>query len=343
MLKQSLVEHRNFEYQLLAKVLCELEQAKQTIILPSGTSAIFATIFTFAKPGTHLLICDNVYGPTRTICERLSQQALCDLSYFSPNDVADIQSHIKENTKLIVCETAGSWTYELINLPLLKASLAGRSIPIAIDNSWASPQAYKPLCLGADIVIESISKYIGGQDGLILGAIACNEEQIESLQQTVRLLGFDEGVTRNSCDAALRGVDTLDIRLDKIQRSSAEILHHLNDHSQVKHLYHPLYANSQCQEILSRDFKGHTGVFSLELFGGEAAAERLKTLRLFELTTGWGGSQSKAQWMPTVATKIVRTIQKLPDEWNVFRFSIGLENTEALIEDLTQWLSNREL
>lgn len=311
-----------------------LEHGDRSFIYPSGLSALAAVILTYAKPGDHLCIIDTVYPPVRKMCDNYLSERGVAVTYFAPT-TAGLQAALRPETSLILAETPGSGTFELIDLPAFAALAKANDSILAVDNSWGAGLFFKPLDHGADISIQAGTKYLCGHSDIMLGTVSVKGETYKRIHETNVLLGFC--TSPDDCYLALRGIRTLNARLNQHQASALRVAQWLHDHPQVDEVYYPALPSSPYYEIWKRDFRGASGLFSFSLKDARpsSAVALIDQLKLFGIGASWGGYESLA--LP-VQPHAIRTASKWSGPEMLIRLHIGLEDVDDLIDDLERGL-----
>ena len=320
---------------MLEAQISALEQAERTILLPSGQAAIAILFLAVLKPGDTVLIPDNIYSPIRALCAGLLAAHGIGHRIYPPMVGAGIAAYIDDSVRLIWTESPGSATMEVGDLPAIVAVARARSILTGCDNSWATPLLFKPLAIGMDFVMEALTKYMSGHSDLLLGSISVRDRQWHGpLRETANLLGI--GVSPDDCALALRGMETLGVRIAHIGQVSTDFARRLRDHEAVARVLHPALPNSPGHGHWLRDFRGASGLFSIELQPRFCALldQLLSEMRLFAIGASWGGTRSLIAPM---------TIERQFEPANggqgrILRISVGLEDPDDLWEDLLQML-----
>ena len=194
----------------LEEALSTLEGGARTVLVPSGLNACATAILAVVGAGDHLLMVDSVYEPTRDFCDKVLTRFGVETTYYPPT--ADIAPYLKPNTKAVFCESPGSLTFEVQDIPAIASKSAyGRRLPVLMDNTWATPLLFPALAHGVDISIQAVTKYIGGHADLMMGAITANESHAKRLVQFHGSSGlFSSG---DDIFLALRGLRSLPVRL----------------------------------------------------------------------------------------------------------------------------------
>jgi cystathionine beta-lyase len=324
----------------LAEALTELEPgAHGTMLFPSGVAAISCALLAVLKPGDVLLVTDNAYDPTRSYAEAFLRRWGVETRYYDPMIGAGIAELICDRTKAILMESPGSLTFEVQDVPAICGVARERGITTLLDNTWAASWFFQALENGADIAILAGTKYIGGHSDLMLGSVTTHEKLWTRLRRTAQQLG--QVVSPDDAYLALRGLRTLDVRMQRHQESGLRIARWLGEQPRVARVLHPALPDCPGYAIWKRDFSGAAGLFSFILDGGgeAAVAAMLDGLELFSMGYSWGGYESLA--IP-VDPAPDRTATEWYSEGPVIRLSIGLEDPDDLIADLAKGLERYE-
>jgi len=314
----------------LADVLSELEGAEGTILVPSGLAAISVPMLAFAKAGDHVLVVDSCYGPTRRFCDTMLRDLGVEIEYFDPLIGAGIAGILKPNTSIIMTETPGSNTFEMMDIPAICQAAKRVDAVVMIDNTWATPLYFKALDYGVDISIHALTKYPSGHSDLVLGSVSANKRTWEKLRQaqlTMGILGSPD-----DCYMVFRGLKTMAIRLEHHQKSALEVARWLRKRSDVARVLHPALSDDPGHELWKRDFKGSSGLFAFVLKDRtkEQARKFLDALELFGLGYSWGGFESLAV-LPDLSE---RALARPEENGTLIRLQIGLEDVADIIADL---------
>ena len=310
--------------------MTELEPgAEGTALYSSGLAAIAIPLLAVLRPGDELLVPDNVYGPTRRLCDNFLKRYGVATRYYDPLVGAAIGELIGRDTRAILLESPGSLTMEVQDVPGICAVARDRAIITLLDNTWATPLFFQAIAAGVDITILAATKYVGGHADVMLGSATATREQYERLQE----VSWDLGQSVSPDDAWLgsRGLRTMAVRLRQHEESALKLAEWLKEQPQVGRMLHPALPDCPGHEHWKRDFKGSSGLFSFELKGDTAAF--VDRLELFGIGYSWGGYESLA-----LPVKPHRTLSK-PPAGNLVRLHIGLEDPDDLIEDLKRSLA----
>jgi cystathionine beta-lyase len=320
----------------LAARICELEGGEQTIITAGGQGAIALVHLALLKAGDHVLIPENIYGPHRKLAYSVLKRFGVDTTYYDPLIGAGIAELIRDNTRLVWCESPGSLTMEVQDVPAIVAAAHARKALVAIDNTWSSGVYFRAFDHGIDVSVQALTKYVGGHSDILLGAITVKSRELyEQLGYTHQLIGCC--ASPDDCSLAIRGLKTLAVRLKQIERSALQIAKFLADRPEVELILHPAFPSCPGHEFWKRDFTGSAGLFSVVFKAGpskEQVENFVNALELFELGFSWGGVTSLA-----VPYDLSHAKGRAHYGHRIVRLYIGLEDPEDLIADLERALA----
>jgi cysteine-S-conjugate beta-lyase len=300
-------------------------------IAPSGLAAISTTLLAVLKAGDHILVCDNIYRPTRNFCQGVLARYGVETTYFDPLIGAGIAALFKPNTRAVMVEAPGSQSFEMPDVPAIAAAAHAHDVLVIDDNTWATPLFRRALEQGVDISIQAATKYIGGHSDIMFGTISANAKTWPGLAETIRLLGVCAGP--DDVFLALRGLRTLSVRLAQHHRAGLEMARWLQDRPEVVRVLHPALESDPGHAVWKRDFTGASGLFSIVLKDApqKAVDALLDTVTLFGMGFSWGGFESLV--IPFDCSSY-RSATKWAPEGPTLRLHIGLENVEDLQADL---------
>jgi cystathionine beta-lyase len=319
----------------LAGKICELEGGFRTLITPGGQCAISTINFAFLKSGDHILVPESVYGPNRKLTRFVLQRFGVETTFYPPTIGREIEMVFKPNTRMVWCESPGSITMEVQDVPAIAEVARARGALVVMDNTWAAGVLFDALAHGVDISVQAVTKYIGGHSDLLLGAITVKDEALwNTLGAHQQVLGC--AASPDDCSLALRGMKTMAVRLKAIESSALHIAEWLSQRPEVELELHPALPSCPGHEFWKRDFLGSSGLFSLVFKPGvtkQQVLDFVNALELFEIGYSWGGVASLAVAYDFTGFK------GRPDYGHrIVRLHIGLENREDLIADLEQAL-----
>lgn len=328
--------HGTATHEALKQALMEVEEAQHCVLAPSGLMACTIPFLAFASHGGHVLVGDNIYGPTRRFCDRTLKRWGCETEYFDTTIGAGIEKLLRPSTRLIFLESPGSMTFEVADAPAIAASGKAAGVVTAMDNTWSAGVFHKPLALGFELSIQANTKYVSGGADVINGAILTNREDlIVRLKETIADLGVN--VAPDDAYLTLRGLRTLEPRMAQHQAGALEIARWLKSRPEVLRVLHPALEEDPGHALWKRDFSGASGLFGVVL---KPASTRqvnafLDALGLFGLGFSYGGFESLAIYCDP---QLKRTATKPGFGGPLIRLSIGLEDPSDLIGDLEQAL-----
>jgi cysteine-S-conjugate beta-lyase len=314
----------------LAARIADLEGGAHCFITPGGQAAIALIDLTFVRAGGHVLLPDSVYGPNRDIADRLLARLGVESEYYEPVIGGEIGSMIRDNTQLIWCESPGSVTMEVQDVPAIAAAAHRAGVPLALDNTYAAGVLFDAFAHGVDITMQALTKYVGGHSDLLLGSVTIREDtHYAALGDTHQLLGM--AVSPDDCSLALRGLQTLGVRLQQLEESALRVARWCAEQPEVEMVLHPALPDSPGHDVWERDFTGSASVFSVVFtpqIGPEAIVRLVDCLTLFKIGYSWGGVTSLA--IPYF--DLQRRYR--PYGSRLVRFNIGLETVDDLLADL---------
>jgi cystathionine beta-lyase len=300
-------------------------------LAPSGLAAISTTLLAVLKAGDHLLVCDNVYRPSRNFCNGVLARYGVEIAYFDPLIGAAIDTLFKANTRAVLVEAPGSQSFEMPDIPAIAAVAHARDALVIDDNTWATPLFHRSFDCGVDISMQAATKYIGGHSDIMFGTISANARTWPAIAENIRLLGVCAGP--DDVFLALRGMRTLAVRLNQHYRSGLAMARWLATRGEVQRVLHPALESDPGHAIWKRDFTGASGLFSIVLKPApqRAVDALLDTLKLFGMGYSWGGFESLV--IPFDCGSY-RTATKWAPGGPTLRLHIGLENVDDLKADL---------
>lgn len=320
----------------LAARVCELEGGEHTIITAGGQGALSLVNLALLKAGDHVLIPENIYGPHRKLAYSMLRRFSVEITFYDSLIGAGIAELIRDNTRLVWCESPGSITMEVQDVPAIAKAAHERGALVAIDNTWASGVYFRAFDHGVDISMQALTKYVGGHSDLLLGSVTVKEREIyEQLGQAHQLIGCS--ASPDDCELAIRGLKTLAVRLKQIETSALHVATWLNERPEVERVLHPALPSCPGHEFWKRDFNGSSGLFSVVLKSGFSKAQVtafVDALELFELGYSWGGVTSLA-----VPYDLSHAKGRAGYDHRIVRFYVGLEETPDLIADLERALA----
>lgn len=340
--------HQGYSYGLygtpttrtLEAKLTSLEGGAWTFLAPSGQAANALAVLPFVAAGDHMLIVDTAYPPMRDLAETDLRRLGVDVEFFDPLSPEDVQRKMRDTTKIVWCESPGSTTMEILDLPRIAAIAHERGALVGVDNTWATPLNFKPLLHGADLVTEALTKFVSGHSDVLMGSITVRDTAlIQPVRSLVGRLGI--GVSADDASLVLRGFETLGVRLRHSDRVALEFAHRIAAHPLVEQVLHPALESFPGHAYWKRDFLGSSGVFSITFKEGPSShiAAALDAFTLFAIGASWGGTRSLAAPMSIDRFRSATS-------WNgsgvILRLSIGLEDEGELWTDIERFFDRLE-
>lgn len=316
----------------LADAINSLEGGAGTVLYPSGLAAIAASVLSFTAAGDHILVTDNIYGPTRSFCDGTLRKFSVEVEYFDPLTGSDIARLMRKNTSAVLLESPGSATMEVLDVPAMATAAHDNGTVVLLDNTWATPLYFDALAHGVDVTIQSLTKYVVGHSDAMMGSATATEDTIQKLRRHSAHLGHH--AAPDDVYLALRGLRTLGVRLARHQEAALEIAAWLTRRDEVERVLHPGLPDCPGHDLWKRDFTGASGLFSFVLAGGDKAAATafVEGMSHFKMGYSWGGYESLV--LPFADVAAMRTATRWQAPGPLIRLHIGLEDVDDLKADL---------
>ncbi len=323
----------------LAARVCELEKGYRTIVTPSGQAAISLIHLALLKAGDHVLLPESVYAPNRKCANDLLRRFGVDVSYYPPEAGSGIGAALRSNTRLVWCESPGSITMEVQDVPAIAEAAHRHGALVVTDNTWSAGAYFDAFAHGADVTMQALTKYVGGHSDLLLGSVTARDPAVfERLGEAHSVLGL--AASPDDASLALRGMKTMAARLKVIEQSALSLAEWLSRRPEIERVLHPALPSCPGHEFWKRDFTGSTGLFSI-VFREEHTREQVQKfvdeLDLFEIGYSWGGISSLA-----VAYDL-HSPKRPPYGHRLVRLYVGLESIEDLKAEVEQALRKMAL
>jgi cystathionine beta-lyase/cystathionine gamma-synthase len=337
-------EHKGYEYSrtdnptrsVLQSALAALEGGQHALVFSSGMAAI-DTLLRLVKPGEHVVSGNDVYGGTYRLFTKVLSPYGIEFSFVEMTDLAAVQTAVQPNTRLIWLETPTNPLLKLFDITEIGKIAHAAGVWLGVDNTFASPVLQRPLSLGADFVLHSTTKYIGGHSDVVGGAIITNnQEAYDQLKFLQNAIGAVPGPM--DCFLTLRGIKTLALRMRAHCDNATHLAKYLADHPAVAEVIYPGLDTHPQYDLARKQMSGPGGMISFILHGGEAAARLVaKETELFTLAESLGGVESLIE-LPAPMTHASVADSPLAIDPGLVRISVGIENVNDLLNDLAQAL-----
>ncbi|WP_342598887.1 bifunctional cystathionine gamma-lyase/homocysteine desulfhydrase [Psychrobacillus sp. FSL H8-0483] len=323
----------------LEVLISELEGGVAGFAFASGMAATSSIMMLFSK-GDHVILTDDVYGGTYRVITKVLNRFGIEATFVDTSDVSKVEAAILENTIAIFLETPTNPLLKITDIKAIAKLAKEKGLLSIVDNTFMTPYFQQPIELGADIVVHSATKYIGGHSDVVAGLVVVNSEQ----------LATDLHFVQNSVGAVLgpqdswllmRGIKTLGLRMEEHHLNAKRIAEFLNNHAAVEKVYYPGLVDHPGHELMKKQTTGFGGMISFDVGSGEKADELLAKLRYFTLAESLGAVES------LISVPARMTHASIPRERRLelgitdglVRISVGIEDVEDLLEDLTQALA----
>jgi len=321
---------------ILTQMLREMEECYHVFLTPTGFGSVFLSIFSVVRPGDEILVADPVYYPTRLLTQDFLKPFDIKTIFYNPHDLNTLKKKITKKTKLIYVESPGSNSFEFQDLSKIVSIAKKYKLFTAIDNTWATPYFLKPIKLGFDMSIVSATKYYSGHSDVMGGSLAVNKRVFKYVEKANKITGLRLGP--DDAYLIIRGLRTLDVRLDKHQENAKKVANFLSKHKKVKLLY-PYKKGSYNFKMWKKYYSGASGLMGLKIKAKnkKSVLKFVNSLKLFGYGYSWGGFESLAlqQEFRELGNRIFLNLAK--DE-HLVRLHIGLEDPKDLIHDLKRSL-----
>ena len=314
--------------------LSAMEEAFGSHLVPSGLVAITLPLLAFLRAGDHLLMPDNCYLPTRRFADQVLKKLDIATSYYPPAaSPEEIMALAQQNTTVLLLESPGSDTFEMLNIPGIAALARQRGLKTIMDNTWAAGYYFKPLQHGVDVSTQALTKYVAGHSDCLLGLVATKTEaDWQQIDDTHRALGTGH-CSAEIAYLAARGMRTLPARLAVHQDNALKMAHWLESHPEVLKVHFPALESHAGHDLWRRDYTGITSLFAFELPKRPRTklADFLDHLRFYGMGYSWGGYESL---LIPKNPHTTRPYSGWPNDHQLLRIHVGLEHIDDLITDL---------
>lgn len=322
--------------QALEDSLASIENGARGLAFGSGLAAIDCVLKLF-KPGDEIIAVDDLYGGTYRLFVRLFEKYQLKFSFINFDDVSKISEKITANTKLIWIETPTNPLMKLVDIRAVCDLVKDKNILVAVDNTFATPYLQKPLDLGADIVMHSATKYLGGHSDVIAGALIAKDKK---LGEELHFIQFASGAILGPMDSylVLRGIKTLALRVQRHSENGMKIAEYLENYPAVNQVFYPGLSSHPQYDLAKKQMKDFGGMVSFTFKSGkkEDAVAFLEKLKVFTLAESLGGVESLANHPASMTHASIPAEKRaeLGISDDLVRLSVGIEDAEDLLQDL---------
>ena len=320
--------------------LASLESAEEAVLFASGQAATMAAILSLLRSGEEILSLFNIYGGTYKLFHRLLPGLGISARFFRTDEVDRLDSLVSPLTRVLFVETPTNPGLEILDLSSVAAAANRAGILLVVDNTFATPFNQNPLLLGADLVIHSATKYLGGHSDLTAGVVLGKSERIRPLRETMILTGGCSDPL--AAYLLLRGLKTLAVRVRTQNENAAGVAAYLASHPRIRRVLYPGLETHPGHAIARRQMRGFGGIVTFEMDGGFDGARRaLDRFQVFLRAATLGGVESNAM-LPVLASHVGYSDDELAAAGvtrGMVRLSLGIEDLEDLLEDLEQALA----
>ena len=328
---------QNPTVRILEDKVAALEHGVAAFAFGSGMAAATTAVLSVVKTGDNIVCLRNAYGPLKNFVENYCPQHLgTTLTYVKGNEVSEFEQAITDNTSLVILESPSSVVFTLQDVEAVSQIAHAHGAKVYIDNSFCSPIFSNPLDMGADIVMHTASKYMGGHSDIIGGMLAVRDEELANAIVTNREL-FGGIIGPMEAWLIIRGLRTLSVRVKAHEEVAMKVAEYLENHPKVAKVYYTGLKSHPQYDLVQKQQKGSTGLMTFEIKGStEDAKKVVNSLKVFKIGVSWGGFESLA-CMPHMRCD-EEACRWLGGGQNLIRIHCGLEGTDALIADLEQAL-----
>ncbi|MEO7804020.1 MAG: cystathionine gamma-synthase [Actinomycetota bacterium] len=332
-------QHKGYEYSrtgnptrtALEQVLASIEEARFGLAFASGMAAEDA-VLRLLSAGDHVVLGDDVYGGTRRLFEKVLVRFGITFTAVDTADVAKVEAAIQANTKMLWVETPTNPYLRICDIAAVAQLAHHHDLLVIVDNTFATPYLQRPLTLGADIVVHSTTKYLGGHSDVVGGAACLNDE---ALNAKLAFIQNAVGAVPGPFDSwlVLRGIKTLGIRMREHCRNAMQVAEFLNEHPSVLKVWYPGLTEHPGHDIAARQMDDFGGMVSFELNSREEALQMVSKTKLFFLAESLGGVESLIEHPAAMTHASIADTPSAVSE-NLVRISVGIEDVDDLIDDL---------
>lgn len=324
--------------EILRKKIAALEYAEDALVLSSGAAAVAASVLSNCKAGDHIICVQKPYGWTYKLLSKFLSRFGVSHDFVDATDINNIKKLIQKNTTILYLESPNSLTFELQDLNACALLAKKHKIVTIIDNSYCSPLNQNPIKMGIDIVVHSGTKYLNGHSDVVNGVICASKEMIQKIFAS-EFMTLGMNISPHDATMIIRGLRTLPIRMERIEKTTQKVVEFLETHPKIESIIYPFHPSFPQYELAKKQMRGCGGLFSIILKTKDKTqiSNFIDKLDRFLMAVSWGGYESLK--MPTLAFHDIPGMEDSPIPYNLVRLSIGLEEDQYLIENLTKALN----
>lgn len=320
---------------ILRKKLAALDGAEDCLVFNSGSSAIFASVFSNVQSGDHIVSVNKPYTWAQRMFDNVLPRFGVNTTYIDGTSIENFERAILPNTKVIYLESPNSWDFALQDLGAVAELARAEGIVTICDNSFCTPLYQKPIGMGIDMVLQSATKYIGGHSDVVAGVLTGRQVMMKRIFDN-ELLNMGNGISPFNAWLLIRGLRTLPLRLERITRTTQKVIDFLKQHPAVDEIIFPFDPSFSQYELAKKQMTGACGLFTIVM-----KAEKMdqivtfcESLRHILMAVSWGGHESLA--IPRCASLQPGDFDAANREHRMIRFYMGLEEPEYLVADIEQ-------
>ena len=332
---------KNPTREALQKNIAALENGKHCVCFSSGMGATDA-VMKMLRPGDEVITGDDLYGGSYRMFTKIFEPYGIKFHFINLTDASNISKYINDKTKLIWIETPTNPTMQIVDIEACSAIAKKHKLTLVVDNTFASPYLQNPLALGADIVMHSVTKYLGGHSDVVMGALVTNDDKLhEQLYFILNSCGANPGPMDSFL--VMRGIKTLHIRMERHCQNGKKVAEYLKTHPKIEKIYWPGFTDHPNHAIAKKQMRDFGGMISIVLKGAslDDTFKIASSFKVFSLAESLGGVESLINHPATMTHASIpkEEREKAGVVDNLLRLSVGIEDIEDLLDDLKQALS----
>ena len=320
---------------ILRKKLAALDNAEDCLVFNSGAAAIFAAVLANVKLGDHIVSVKKPYTWAQKMFNDILPRFGVTTSYIDGRDIENFERAILPNTTVIYLESPNSWDYAIQDLKAVAELAKAENIVTIIDNSYCTPIYQKPINFGIDITLQSATKYIGGHSDTVAGVLSGSAKMMERIFNS-EYMNIGSGISPFNAWLLIRGLRTLPVRLERINQTTKQLIHFLQQHEKVETVLFPLDENFPQYQLAKQQMQGACGLltFVIKADAVEQIEKFCNSLQHILMAVSWGGHESLI--IPKCAGLPAAQFNAMQKEHRMLRLYVGLEEADYIIKDLEQ-------